>query len=155
MRFIRALAAVAVACALTGTAIAASNTQAVVKMRTTPLGKILVAANGKTLYLFMHDTGTKSTCTGACATYWPPLITTGAPKAGAGVNAALLGTTRRANGQMQVTYHGHPLYFYVKDAKAGQTSGEGVSAFGAKWFAVSPAGVKVVKAPTGGGGGYG
>lgn len=155
MRFIRAIAAVAVACALTGTAVAASGSQAVVKMRSTPLGKILVASNGKTLYLFMHDKSTKSTCTGACATYWPPLITTGAPKAGTGVNAALLGTTRRGNDQMQVTYNGHPLYFFVKDAKAGQTTGEGVSAFGAKWFAVSPAGGKVTPKAPSGGGGYG
>jgi len=130
----------------------------------TSLGSTLVASNGKTLYLFAHDTSTKSTCSGMCATYWPPLLTTGKPTAGPGAHAALLGTTKRADGKLQVTYNGHPLYFFANDKKAGATSGEGVKAFGGKWWAVSPAGVKLAPAPTtstptttttGGGGGYG
>ncbi len=166
MRFTRILAALVVASALTGTALAASGSIAVVKVRATSLGSTLVASHGNTLYMFAHDTTTKSTCSGMCATYWPPLVTTGKPKAGTGVHAALLGTTHRANGKLQVTYHGHPLYFFSNDKKAGATTGEGVKAFGGKWFALSPAGVKIVAAPmtttttattttTGGGGGYG
>jgi predicted lipoprotein with Yx(FWY)xxD motif len=159
MRFIRSLAALVVACALTGTAVAASGSNAVVNVRATSLGKILVAANGKTLYMFAHDTSTRSTCSGSCATFWPPLVTTGRPKAGPGVTAALLGTTHRSDGKLQVTYHGHPLYFFASDKKAGETGGEGVKAFGAKWFVLSPAGVKIAPAPTAtttttGGGGY-
>jgi predicted lipoprotein with Yx(FWY)xxD motif len=152
---------------LTGTALAASGSIAVVKIRATSLGSIIVASNGKTLYMFAHDTTMKSTCSGSCATFWPPLVTTGKPKAGPGVQAALLGTTHRADGRLQVTYHGHPLYFFVKDTKAGATSGEGVNAFGGKWYVLAPTGSKVVPAPmtttaptttttpSGGGGGYG
>jgi predicted lipoprotein with Yx(FWY)xxD motif len=161
MRVIRALAALAVACALTGTAVAASGSNAVVNVRKTSLGNVLVASSGKTLYMFARDTSTKSTCSGSCATFWPPLITTGSPKAGPGVTAAKLGTTRRGDGKLQVTYNGHPLYFFANDKKAGQTGGEGVKAFGAKWFVLSPAGVKIEPAggtttttPTTTGGGY-
>jgi predicted lipoprotein with Yx(FWY)xxD motif len=166
MRFTRGVAALVVASALTGTAVAASGSTAVVNIRATSLGSALVAGNGKTLYMFAHDTSTKSTCSGSCATYWPPLVTTGKPKAGPGVHANLLGTTHRADGKLQVTYHGHPLYFFANDKKAGATTGEGVKAFGGKWFVLSPAGVKIVPAPMttttpttttsgGGGGGYG
>jgi predicted lipoprotein with Yx(FWY)xxD motif len=155
MRFIRALTTVVVACALTGTAVAASGSQAVIKVRATSLGKILVASNGRTLYLFARDKTTKSTCTGSCATFWPPLLTTGTAKAGAGVTAGLLGTTHRSDGTTQVTYHGHPLYFFAKDTKAGQMNGEGIAAFGAKWYVLSPAGVKILPASPGGGYGHG
>jgi predicted lipoprotein with Yx(FWY)xxD motif len=164
MRLIRALAAVVVACALAGTALAAGDSNAVVKVRSTSLGKILVGGNGKTLYLFARDKSTKSTCSGSCATFWPPLLTTGPARAGAGVTKTLLGTTRRSNGKLQVTYHGHPLYFFAEDKNAGQVKGEGTNFFGGKWWAVSPAGLKIVAAPmtttttpttTGGGGGYG
>jgi predicted lipoprotein with Yx(FWY)xxD motif len=144
-----------VACGLTGTAVAASESPAMIKVRTTSLGKTLVASNGKTLYLFARDKTTKSTCSGSCATFWPPLLTTGAAKAGAGVTASLLGTTHRSDGTVQVTYHGHPLYFFAKDTTAGQTNGEGVAAFGAKWFALSPAGVKIPAPAAGGGYGHG
>jgi len=169
MRYMRVVATLVVASVLTGAAMAANDSTAVVKVRATSLGKTLVAANGKTLYMFAHDTSTKSTCSGSCATYWPPLYTTGKPTAGPGVHANLLGTTHRTDGKLQVTYHGHPLYFFVNDKQAGATGGEGIKAFGGKWFALSPAGVKIVSAPmstttttpttttTGGygGGGYG
>jgi predicted lipoprotein with Yx(FWY)xxD motif len=154
VRLIRGLAALVVACVLAGAALASSSSQAVVKMRSTSLGNILVAGNGKTLYMFARDKSAKSSCFGACAAFWPPLLTTGAPKAGAGITAALLGTTHRSDGKVQVTYHSHPLYFFAKDTKAGQTNGEGVAAFGAKWFALSPAGTKVTP-PSAAGGGYG
>jgi predicted lipoprotein with Yx(FWY)xxD motif len=104
------------------------------------LGSILVNAQGHTLYLFKADVGTKSACTGACATAWPPLLATGTPTASTGLTASKLGTTTRADGTHQVTYNGHPLYLFIKDTKAGQVSGQGVTAFGAAWFALSPAG---------------
>ena len=113
----------------------------------TSLGRILVNSRGHTLYLFAKDTNGKSHCTGMCATFWPPLIASGKPRAVSGVKASLLGTTRRADGRRQVTYNHHPLYTFVKDKRKGQTNGEGLNAFGAKWYAVSPAGAKVVRRP--------
>jgi predicted lipoprotein with Yx(FWY)xxD motif len=126
----------------------------IISTASTSLGKIVVTSSGRTLYLFAKDTSGKSTCTGQCATFWPPLIASAKPRAGAGARASLLGTTRGADGRMQVTYNHHPLYTFAKDTKKGQTSGEGLSAFGAKWFAVSPAGAKIVakSAPAPGGG---
>ncbi len=106
----------------------------------TALGTILVDSQGRTLYLFTHDSGTTSMCTGACAEAWPPLVATGTPKATLGANAALLGTTKRSDGTTQVTYNGHPLYRFVKDANAGETNGQGLTAFGGSWFAVTVAG---------------
>jgi predicted lipoprotein with Yx(FWY)xxD motif len=81
-----------------------------------------------------------STCAGACAQAWPPVTTTGTPKAGGAVKASLLGTTKRADGSREVTYAGHPLYTFAGDTKAGQTTGEGSNGFGAPWWVVSPAG---------------
>ena len=107
------------------------------------LGKILVDSKGRTLYLLTKDSGRKSACVGMCATPWPPLLTHGTPKAGSGAKASLLGTTPRSGGASQVTYNGHPLYTFIKDKSRGDTNGEGVSAFGGSWFAVSPAGARV------------
>jgi len=107
------------------------------------LGKILVDGGGKTLYLFEADKSAASTCYGGCATYWPPLLTTGAPDAGPGVNALLLGTTQRKDGTKQVTYAGHPLYYVVTDHNPGDTSGQGVNNFGAPWDVVGPDGMQI------------
>ena len=120
---------------------------ATVKVAKSGLGKILVDSQGRTLYLFKKDSGTTSACTGACATAWPPLRTTGKPIAGSGTNASLVGTATRADGTTQVTYNGHPLYLFVKDTKPGDTNGEGKTAFGGSWFAVSAAGKQVSPAP--------
>jgi predicted lipoprotein with Yx(FWY)xxD motif len=107
------------------------------------LGKILVDSKGDTLYLWQADTGAASTCTGACASAWPPLITHGKPIAGPGVSASKLGTTRRNDGTTEVTYNGHPLYTFVGDSGPGQTSGEGNQGFGAEWDVLSATGNKV------------
>ena len=107
------------------------------------LGEHLVGPNGHTLYLFEKDTGSTSTCTGACAAAWPPLITTGAPTAGGAADAGLLGTTKRPDGTIEVTYGGHPLYYYSGDAAPGDTAGQEVEAFGAEWYAVAPSGKAV------------
>ena len=135
---------------------AAQSKGAVVSTAKTSLGTIIVNSNGHALYLFEKDRNGRSACSGQCATFWPPLITSGKPRVLGGVRAALIGTTRRTDGRLQVTYNHHPLYTFVKDKKAGQTSGEGVSAFGAEWYAVSTAGSKIDKDDaSGGGGGYG
>jgi predicted lipoprotein with Yx(FWY)xxD motif len=118
----------------------------------TKRGKDLAASNGHALYLFVHDKGTSSTCYGACAKAWPPLLTKGAPAAakGSGVNPKLLGTTKRTGGTVQVTYHGHPLYEYAKDTKPGQINGEGANQFGGHWYLVNTSG-NDVKPKSGGG----
>jgi predicted lipoprotein with Yx(FWY)xxD motif len=127
----------------------------VVSTARTSLGTILVNSNGRTLYLFAKDKQGKSACTGQCAGFWPPLIATGKPSVAGGARASLIGTTKRADGRMQVTYNHHPLYTFAKDTKKGQTKGEELAAFGAEWYVVSPAGAKIEKDDSGGGGGYG
>jgi predicted lipoprotein with Yx(FWY)xxD motif len=133
---------------------------ATVGVANTTLGPILVNSQGRTLYLFQKDTGTTSTCTGACAAAWPPLRATGQPVAGKGINSALIATTPRSDGTPQVTYNGHPVYLFIMDQKPGDTNGEGVNAFGASWFALSSGGNLVTPPATsgstssGGGGGY-
>ena len=135
---------------------AAQSKGAVVSTAKTSLGRILVTSNGRTLYLFEKDRNGKSACSGQCAVFWPPLITSGKPIVTGGARASLIGTTRRADGRLQVTYNHHPLYTFVKDTKPGQTNGEGVNAFGAGWDAMTPAGAKIEKpsAPSPSGGGY-
>jgi predicted lipoprotein with Yx(FWY)xxD motif len=108
------------------------------------LGSILVASQGRTLYLFRRDSGTKSVCTGACAIDWPPLRATGKPTVGGGVTASIVATSARSDGRPQVTYNGHPLYLFSGDQKPGETKGEGVNAFGGLWYALSSAGNQIV-----------
>jgi predicted lipoprotein with Yx(FWY)xxD motif len=121
----------------------------VISTASTSLGRILVNSQGRTLYLFGRDSRGKSACSGKCASFWPPLIAAGKPRAAAGARASLLGTTRRADGRLQVTYNHHPLYRFVKDTKKGQTHGEQLNAFGGVWYAVSPAGARVVRVGNG------
>jgi len=101
------------------------------------LGSFLVDSKGMTLYLFTSDTPGMSTCYSSCASYWPPLLSTGAPLAGTGVDAAMLGTITRTDGMAQVTYNSWPLYYYSKDVKAGDTTGEGVQG---TWYVITPSG---------------
>jgi predicted lipoprotein with Yx(FWY)xxD motif len=110
----------------------------------TRLGQILVDSNGRTVYLFLADSGTRSNCNSAgCVQAWPPVLTKGAPQAGRGVKASLLGTTTRRDGTTEVTYAGHPLYYFISDTKAGDVSGQGINAFGAPWYVVSPSGMQI------------
>jgi predicted lipoprotein with Yx(FWY)xxD motif len=138
-----------------------ASTGVKVAVASSGLGRVLVDGRGRTLYLFEKDKHGKSACTGQCASFWPPLIASGKPLATAGAKASLLGTTKRRDGRLQVTYNHHPLYTFVKDTRKGQTNGEEVDAFGAEWYAVSAAGAKVEKseAKSSGGdpapGGYG
>jgi predicted lipoprotein with Yx(FWY)xxD motif len=120
------------------------------------LGKILVDSNGRTVYLFEKDTGSKSTCSGSCAVQWPPVTTKGKPTVGSGLTSSKVGTTARADGTEQVTYDGHPLYLFKGDSGPGDASGQGVNAFGALWYVLSPAGNEVTASASssGGTGGY-
>ena len=120
-----------------------------VDSRSGSLGKILVNDKGRTLYLFKADKPKKSTCTGACAEAWPPLTVTGKPTAGSGVESNLLGTITRSDGSKQVTYKDQPLlYLYKGDHAAGDTNGQGLSAFGAKWYVLDPTGKEVTRMAT-------
>lgn len=123
----------------------AVHSGATVSLRTTKVGAILVNSKGQTLYLFAQDTNGRSSCAGACAKNWPPAVVRVKPTAGPGIKASLLGTTMRSDGRRQVTYNRHPLYSFVFDKQAGQTNGEGVRAFGARWWAVSAKGAAVKK----------
>jgi predicted lipoprotein with Yx(FWY)xxD motif len=149
------IGAVVAALSLTyGLAIASASsnsTRAAAKVGTasSSLGQILVDRHGRALYLFAKDRHGKSTCAGLCAGYWPALTTKGKPKAISGARKALLGTTRRKDGRLQVTYRGHPLYRFSGDTGAGQTSGEGLTDFGGGWWVVSPTGNKIVSGTTG------
>jgi predicted lipoprotein with Yx(FWY)xxD motif len=126
----------------------ATETNVTVALRKTALGPILVNSKGRTLYMFAKDRNGKSACNGGCPRFWPPLLSQGKPTAGPGLKPSLLGTTTRSNGSRQVTYNKRPLYTYVLDKRAGQTKGEGISAFGARWYAVSASGRAVLKAST-------
>jgi predicted lipoprotein with Yx(FWY)xxD motif len=141
--------AAAVAATLIPTSLAgqSKSSPAAVHVSQSTLGPILVDGRGRTLYLFERDKHGKSSCNGACAIAWRPLIASGKPRAGAGAKASLLGTTKRRDGRRQMTYNRHPLYTFVKDTKKGQTNGEGVEAFGAQWYVVSPAGTKIETYP--------
>jgi predicted lipoprotein with Yx(FWY)xxD motif len=134
----------------------ASGVAATVSVENGGLGNILVSSQGRTLYMFTKDSGTTSACTGACAVNWPPLRASGKPTVSNGATAAMISTTARSDGKPQVTYNGHPLYLFKNDSKPGDTNGEGLTAFGGSWFAVSPAGDQVSPpaSSSGGGGGY-
>ncbi len=127
-----------------GSTAASSSGKGSVALASTKLGKVLVDGNGRTLYLFEADKGAMSTCDGACASAWPPLTTSGKPTAGTGIAAAKLGTAKRADGTTGVTYAGHPLYTFAGDGAPGQTAGEGLTDYGAPWYALSAAGKTVV-----------
>jgi predicted lipoprotein with Yx(FWY)xxD motif len=114
-----------------------------VKIANSRLGRILVDGKGITLYDFVKDKGGASSCYGACAALWPPLITKGKPHAGPGVRVSLLGTTKRKDGKLEVTYNHHPLYYFVTDRKPGQTTGQAVNQFGGPWWVLSPAGKEI------------
>ena len=123
-------------------------------------GTFLTGAGGRALYLWMGDTGAKSACSGACANAWPPLTTASAPTVSGSAVAAKLGIINRSDGTKQVTYAGHPLYYFAGDSAAGVTGGQGSNGFGAKWWLVSPAGAAITQTPGGvgsssGGGGNG
>src|SRR3954454_2249255 len=149
-RFLTSLAGAAAIslAALAVTACGASTTNssrpadpnATVSVASTGLGSVLVDSKGRTLYLFEKDAGAMSSCAGACATLWPPLRVKSMPTAGGGAKASLVSSSARPDGGTQVTYNGHPLYRYAGDMKPGDTKGQDLTAYGASWYALGPAG---------------
>jgi predicted lipoprotein with Yx(FWY)xxD motif len=144
-------------------AVTAAPTSTVVQTRDTSIGRVLVDVQGRTLYLFAKDTAPTSTCVGSCAADWPPVPASGAVHVAGGASTADLGTIARTDGTRQLSYAGHPLYYFAGDSKAGQVNGQAVDEFGAKWYALTPGGA-AVHASRGstatthkgtGGGGYG
>jgi predicted lipoprotein with Yx(FWY)xxD motif len=105
--------------------------------------KALVGPDGKTVYLFEGDENGKPTCSGACAGLWPPVTASGMPSAGSGLDQSKLTTVKRADGSTQVTFAGHPLYYYSGDASAGSAKGQGLKAFGAEWYVLNAKGSKI------------
>jgi predicted lipoprotein with Yx(FWY)xxD motif len=117
------------------------GTVAIVSAATVPkLGKVIVDSKGFTLYDFHKDKGGKSSCYGACAQVWPPLLSEGNPQVGEGAMASKLGTAKRKDGTLQVTYAGWPLYTYEADKKPGDANGNDIDSFGAEWYALVPSG---------------
>ena len=117
-----------------------ASSVAKLQVRKGSLGRFIVDGRSMTLYMFEKDKGGKSSCYGACAKVWAPLLTSGKASAGAGVSKSKIGTTKRKDGKLQVTYGGHPLYHYDDDKKPGQTKGQGENLFGAVWYVVAPNG---------------
>ena len=119
--------------------------------RNGPLGTYLTDGAGRTLYMFAADTASSSHCTGSCATYWPPLTTTGATAAAGSARASDLATIARPGGARQVSYAGHPLYYYVGDRHAGDTTGQASTGSGARWWVLAPSGKPITAGPPTGG----
>jgi len=115
-------------------------------------GKVVVVGNRRAVYMFSKDSTSRSSCTGACARSWPPVIALGkvSVATGSGLNAKLLGRVRRSDGRMQVTYNHHLLYTYAGDRKPGQIMGEGASVFGGHWYLVGTSGAAVKPKKQGG-----
>ena len=130
---------VAVVAGLAASARAAPSAAVRLSVRSTEYGKALFGPSGKVVYVFGADRGSTSRCYGVCATAWPPLLTTAAPLAGVGVEAKLLGMTKRRNGTRQVTYNGHPLYYYEAD-KVGKIMCQHANVHGGLWLIIKPNG---------------
>jgi predicted lipoprotein with Yx(FWY)xxD motif len=142
---------------------AASST--VITTKTSSDGSYLTNSAGRAIYLFMADSTGKSNCDAACASAWPPVIASGQPTAAGGAQSSDLGTITRSDGTKQVTYDGHPLYYFVGDTGPGTVKGQGIDGFGAKWWLIAPSGSSITTAvtiggsggsssPSSGGGGY-
>jgi predicted lipoprotein with Yx(FWY)xxD motif len=142
-KWIKSFGLLAIIAAVVAPVATSATGGATLKIAKSKLGSILVDSRGMTLYDFPPDKMGKSTCYGACAALWPPLLTNGKPHAGPGVKTALLGTSKRKDGKVEVTYNGHPLYYFVSDRKPGQTTGQGLNQFGAPWWVLSAAGKEI------------
>ncbi len=141
------------AASVTNPASSSSGSATIVSAASTPkFGTVLVSSKGLALYDFKKDSGTKSACYGACAKVWPPLTTSGPPKAAGGAESSKLGTIKRTDGSTQVTYAGHPLYTYTADMEPGEVNGDGINSFGGIWHALDPSGSEAKAAATAGGG---
>jgi predicted lipoprotein with Yx(FWY)xxD motif len=139
-------AAPASSAAASGSASGSGST--VITTASSSAGTFLTDGSGRAVYLWVKDTGDTSTCTGACAGAWPPVTATGTVTASGSAKASDLGTTTRSDGTKQVTYDGHPLYYFEGDSGPGTASGQGSDGFGAKWWLVSPSGSDVTASVT-------
>jgi predicted lipoprotein with Yx(FWY)xxD motif len=157
MSLCRPLFLLGVAAALALSVAACGDDDPTIGVASNGLGKILVDSRGRTIYLFEKDAGTKSACAGDCEIAWPPVSADNRPTVGSGLDEAKVGTTSRSDGDAQVTYNGHPLYLFAGDRNPGETSGQGLNAFGAQWYVASPAGGEIIGHAVGsnGGGTYG
>jgi predicted lipoprotein with Yx(FWY)xxD motif len=134
----------------------------VITVRSGPAGSYLAGPSGRAVYLFTKDSKDSSACAGACAGVWPPVTASGSVTASGGAVASDLGTITRSGGARQVTYDGHPLYYYSGDTAAGQVTGQGITAFGGTWWLVAPSGAAITakvstspsSSPSSGGYGY-
>ena len=147
---------------------AAGSSATVITTANSSGGAFLTNSSGRAIYLFLADSKDKSNCSGACASTWPPVTTTGTPTASGSAQSSDLGTITRSDGTKQVTYDGHPLYYFAGDTGAGTDKGQGIDGFGAKWWLIAPSGSSITTAVTlsggsgaspsassnGGGGGY-
>ena len=134
-----AMVVVAVVAGLAASAQAAPAAAVRLSVRSTEYGRTLFGPSGKVVYVFSADRGSTSRCYGVCASAWPPLLTTALPLAGSGVEAKLLGTTKRKDGALQVTYNGHPLYYYSAD-KVGKVMCQHANMHGGLWLIIKPNG---------------
>jgi len=139
LRFLALVVVVAAVAGLVASARAAPDSAARLSVRSTEYGKAVFGPSGKVVYVFGADRGSTSRCYGVCATAWPPLLTSAAPLAGSGVEAKLLGTAKRRNGTLQVTYNGHPLYYYSAD-KVGKVMCQHANMHGGLWLIIKPTG---------------
>ena len=128
---------------VSNTSSGSSGSAVAISTAKSPDGVHLTGASGKAIYLWVADSDNKSVCSGACAQAWPPVTTTSLPKASGGALSSDLGTISRAGGTKQVTYNGHPLYYYVGDSHSGTATGQGSDGFGAKWWLVTPKGTAI------------
>ena len=142
-RTLISLAVLSLGAVVSVTALSATSANSSMGVRRTPLGRILVDGRGRTLYLFERDKADKSNCSNGCLSVWPALTSSARPHSRAGVAGSKIGTIRRADGQRQVTYAKHPLYYYAGDGAPGETNGQGLNQFGAKWYVLSPTGRKI------------
>ena len=131
------------AAAAPSSAASGASGAAMIKTASSSGDTFLTDGTGRAVYLWAKDTGNASTCTGACAGAWPPVTTTGSPTASGSAQASDLGTITRSDGTKQVTYDGHPLYYFAGDSGPGTASGQGSDNFGAKWWLVAPSGSDV------------
>jgi predicted lipoprotein with Yx(FWY)xxD motif len=126
----------------------ASGGATVITTASSSAGTFLTDGSGRAVYLWVKDTGGTSACTGACAGAWPPVTAAGTVTAAGSAKASDLGTITRSDGTKQVTYDGHPLYYFEGDSGPGTASGQGSDGFGAKWWLVSPSGSDITASVT-------
>jgi predicted lipoprotein with Yx(FWY)xxD motif len=129
----------------------AASTALTIETHSGPLGTFLTDGTGKTLYMFASDTSMKSTCSDQCAVFWPPVTDSSTPTVTGAASMSDVGAIMRADGSTQVTYNGHPLYYFKDDAAAGDTTGQGNNTFGAKWWVLSAKGTPIEAAAAAGG----